>query len=335
MSYTTQVITAQAEFFALETEWQQLLTSSATNEVFQSFSFLATWWKEFRPGELSIISVRDKANNLVALAPLFSEKINEEKNIKMLGCINVSDYLDILITKNGVDELYPILLGAVKNLSWSRLEWCSLPEASPSRTWLKDFFTAHTVSELQQDVCPQIILPDNWEEYLSSLDRKQRHEIRRKERRLQERGYIYEEIVLPSQVDIADFIYLHKQSSKDKRDFWNTTHLEFFRQVLPAIGKQGWLRLFFLKVAEKRVAAMLVFDYNNQFQLYNSGFLLEEFSELSVGSLLTAHTIKRAIEEKRSVYDFLRGDESYKFRYTKHSKPIFDITITRDDPSAK
>ncbi|PIR61262.1 MAG: hypothetical protein COU68_00355 [Candidatus Pacebacteria bacterium CG10_big_fil_rev_8_21_14_0_10_45_6] len=329
MSYATQIITTENEYSALEGEWQELLESSATNQVFQSFSFLNTWWHTFNPGEISIIAVREEGT-LVALAPLFIQKESGKTHLKLLGCINVSDYLDVLVQKKLQAELYPVLLAVIDELIWDSLEWCSLPEESPSRMWLKQFFSDATVSEKQQDVCPQIELLNTWESYLTGLDRKQRHEIRRKERRLQAFEHKFEEILQPTTTDVADFIRLHKESSREKKSFWDDTHLNFFRHVLPNLGKQGWLRLFFLSIEGTRAASMIIFDYNQQFQLYNSGFLLKEFRELGVGSLLTAHTIKRAIEEKKVRYDFLRGNEAYKFRYTNTAKPIFDITITRD-----
>ena len=335
MSYTTDILTTESAFESLENEWQPLLEASATNEVFQTFSFLHTCWKSFAPGKLSLITVRDDLGKLLALAPLFLQEAAGTTSAQLLGCSTVSDYLDLLVDATLQNKLYPVLLQKIEELPWDTLAWCSLPEASPTRTWLKNFFSGEQVREMQQDVCPQIMLPASWETYLASIDRKQRHEIRRKERRLLAFEHSFEEIEQPSTLDIADFIRLHKASSQNKRAFWDDTHLAFFSQILPSLGKQRWLKLFFLKVKGVRAASMLIFDYNNAFQLYNSGFLLSEFRELSVGSLLTAHTIKRAIQEKRTMYDFLRGNEEYKFRYTAQAKPIFDITISRDRQSAK
>jgi len=329
MNYTTKIITTKQAFQDLENEWQKLLELSATNQIFQTHAFLFSWWQEFHPEKLCIITLRDAENRLVAVAPLFSEETSEGVTMRLLGCINVSDYLDSLVQKQLQDELYPILLESLAGLTWRSLKWCSLPEESASRVWLKQFFVSERVVETQQDVCPQIILPKTWEIYLSELNRKQRHEIRRKTRRLQEREHRFEEIKNPTQQDIDDFIYLHKQSSQNKRDFWDNVHLGFFRQLLPEIGKKDWLRLYFLRVENERAATMLIFDYNNQFLLYNSGFYLDKYRELSVGSLLVTYTIKQAIAQKRQIYDFLRGDESYKFRYTKTSKPIFDVCVTR------
>jgi CelD/BcsL family acetyltransferase involved in cellulose biosynthesis len=74
---------------------------------------------------------------------------------------------------------------------------------------------------------------------------------------------------------------------------------------------------------------MLIFDYNDQFLLYNSGFDPAQFNNLSTGNVLTAYTIKQAIEQRKTVYDFLRGDEVYKFRFGAVSQPVYDISVER------
>jgi CelD/BcsL family acetyltransferase involved in cellulose biosynthesis len=214
-------------------------------------------------------------------------------------------------------------------LKWESIFLCSLPETSPTRAWLKAVFSQ--ARETQQDVSPSIELPANWEEYLESIDRKQRHEIKRKMRRVEEVEHTFE--VITSEEDahqaLPDFISLHKASSTEKRDFWDENHLKFFSTFIPAAGAAGWLKLFFLKIGEVRAAAMLVFDYNNQYLLYNSGFDPNQFKNLSTGNVLTAYTIQQSIEEKKSVYDFLRGNEEYKFRFGAVSKPVFDIMVEK------
>jgi CelD/BcsL family acetyltransferase involved in cellulose biosynthesis len=74
---------------------------------------------------------------------------------------------------------------------------------------------------------------------------------------------------------------------------------------------------------------MLCFDYNNEFLLYNSGFDPEQFAHLSPGNVLTAYTIQDAIRLGRSRYDFLRGDEIYKFRFGAVAEPVCDLEVYR------
>lgn len=328
----TEIYTTEDVFTDLQAEWLDLLSRSVTNYVFQSPQFQGAWWKTLGEGELRVVVVRTDEGKLVGLAPLFLSKTESNKSqVCFIGCVNVSDYLDFLVDTHHVEEVY----GAFKNAltseikEWNSIYLCSLPAASPTRNWLKENFKNAT--EKQQDVSPSIQLPSSWEEYLSCLDRKQRHEIKRKMRRVSEVDHTYELVTtqIDAQSALNDFIALHKASSAEKRDFWDDNHLKFFSEFIPAAGKTGWLKLYFLKIGNIRAAAMLVFDYNNQYLLYNSGFDPSQFKQLSTGNVLTAHTIKMAIEEKKSVYDFLRGDEEYKFRFGAEAHPVFDISVIK------
>jgi CelD/BcsL family acetyltransferase involved in cellulose biosynthesis len=331
MQLRSTIYTEETVFTKLEAEWLDLLGRSVTNYVFQSPQFQAAWWQTLGEGELQIVAIRTEEDQLVGLAPLYVQSDDDgNKTVCFVGCVNVSDYLDILVDPAYQQEVYACLATVLKNqLKRDALFLCSLPEASPTRNWLKATFSQ--ASETQQDVSPSIELPASWDQYLESIDRKQRHEIQRKMRRVEEVEHTFETITTEedAQQSLPDFIRLHKASSSEKRDFWDENHLTFFNIFVPAAGAAGWLKLFFLKIGEVRAAAMLVFDYNNQYLLYNSGFDPNQFKNLSTGNVLTAYTIQKSIEENKSVYDFLRGNEEYKFRFGAESKPVYDISVKK------
>ena len=56
--------------------------------------------------------------------------------------------------------------------------------------------------------------------------------------------------------------------------------------------------------------------------LYNSGFD-PRLARFSPGLLLKAYLIKKAIEEKYQIFDFLRGDERYKFNLGAEKRDLF------------
>ena len=89
------------------------------------------------------------------------------------------------------------------------------------------------------------------------------------------------------------------------------------------------MNLSFLEFNSKRVSGCLVFDYQNDFMLYNSGY---DFSnrELSAGLINKAYTIKQAIELDRSRFNFLKGSERYKYELGGIDTPIYNISITRN-----
>ncbi|PIR61663.1 MAG: hypothetical protein COY81_00565 [Candidatus Pacebacteria bacterium CG_4_10_14_0_8_um_filter_43_12] len=333
MSLSVSIHTEATIFAQLKDEWLALLDRSITNYLFQTPQFQAAWWQTLGAGKLQLIVLRTAEGKLVGLAPFFiSAAANNKDELCFVGCVNVSDYLDLLVDKEHQTEVYQTLAQVLTTqlTSWKAFYFCSLPAASPTRNWLKQTFLA--AQEQQQDVSPFINLPASWEKYLAQLDRKQRHEIRRKLHRLAEVDHQFELISLEEEVleALPDFIKLHQASSAKKKDFWDGNHLRFFSTFIPQAAKAGWLRLHFLKLERKRVAAMLGFAYNGQFLLYNSGFDPTQFNHLGTGTLLTAHTIQVAIANQNLVYDFLRGDEEYKFRFGATSKPVFDISLTKN-----
>jgi CelD/BcsL family acetyltransferase involved in cellulose biosynthesis len=184
----------------------------------------------------------------------------------------------------------------------------------------------------EQDVCPVITLPQNWEDYLAAVGKKQRHEIRRKMRKIESEAETrWYAITSETEIDRAmdDFINLHQKSTQDKEEFWNNKLVQFFKALASRLAGLGWLRLYFIELNGVQAASMLCFDYNNEFLLYNSGYDPEQFAHLSPGNVLTSYTILDAIELGRSRYDFLRGDEIYKFRFGAEAEPVYDLEIYR------
>jgi CelD/BcsL family acetyltransferase involved in cellulose biosynthesis len=125
------------------------------------------------------------------------------------------------------------------------------------------------------------------------------------------------------------FITLHQKSTRDKQDFWSDQMILFFKAVAIELAKAGWLKLFFIEVNGVKAASLLCFDYNDEILVYNSGYDPEQFANLSPGNVLVSYSIQEAIRLGRSRYDFLRGDEVYKFRFGAQAEPVYDLHVTK------
>lgn len=310
-----------------------------TRQVFITPEFQKAWWDTLgksENGTLQVITIRNESGLLIGLAPLYHFITSEgQTQMSFIGCVNVSDYLDFIVDQDYVNEVYD---GIIEKLHATPQAvnsfFCSIPATSPTLSTFKEKLLkdAWQIKTTQQDVCPVISLPKTWDEYLAAIGKKQRHEIKRKWKKLfDEQDAEFELVELPNQAEaaITDFITLHQASSQEKKNFWNDDHVRFFIHFTQKTAEKSWLKLYFLKVNNVRVAAMLGFAYNNQFFLYNSGFVADQYREYGIGSVLTAYTIQQAIERGNVRYDFLRGDEAYKFRFRAVSEPVFDIQLTR------
>jgi CelD/BcsL family acetyltransferase involved in cellulose biosynthesis len=333
----TTIYTTAKGFEVLAQEWDDLLLRSTNAPFFMRYVYQRTWWQYLGNNDLVLMTIRTDEGRLVGLAPLYGG-INQagERELSFVGCVDVSDYLDLLVDRDYVEPVYQTLLDCLgsDSLPWDKLYLCSLPHNSITHTRLTEAVRARgwQAEVSQQDVCPVITLPGDWETYLAGIDKKQRHEIRRKLRKIeieaQTRWYAVDSIEGVDEA-MAAFIELHQKSTRDKEDFWTDGLIRFFTALATELAKVNWLKLYFIEVNGVRAAAMLCFDYNNEFLLYNSGFDPEQFAHLSPGNVLTAYTIQDAIRLGRRRYDFLRGDETYKYRFGAAAEPVYDLIMTR------
>ena len=329
-------------FTALREEWNALLARSRFDTLFLTWEWQSTWWTHLGSGDLWLLAWRDDRGTLIAIAPLYLQTADSsERQFTVVGCLEVSDYLDVIVATDREPEVYAALLdwlGSDEAPAWDVLDLCNLPASSPSHRLLPDLARArgYAVTTFQEDVCPIIDLPDSWEEYLAMLDKKQRHEVRRKLRRAQGAGDVSWYIVdhthdLAAEMD--DFIELHRLSQTEKDQFMEPQMQAFFHAAAQAVLDVGWLQLSFLEVNGEKAAAMFCFDYADSILVYNSGYDPQRYGTLSPGIVLLAYCIRHAIELGRAQFDFLQGDEVYKYRFGAHETKIYRTLITRPKAS--
>lgn len=328
-------------FDELKDEWQVLVEHSCTNTIFSTWEWHKNWWHAYHPGDLWVLAIRGDGNRLLGIASMFIEH-NEThgRTVRHVGCEDVTDYLDFIIDRDCTGPVYQALVSylVAHQDEYDLLNLCNVPEASPSTQAFVDGLKAenYDVTVSQQDVCPVIELPEDFETYLSNLDKKQRHEVRRKLRRAEgqrKMGSLDWYIVDEShdlEVEMDHFLRLMAASHPEKAGFLEEgTHVTFFKSIVPAALARGWLQLNFLTINETPVATYLNFDYNDHILVYNSGLDPEEYGQFSPGIVLLAYTIEHAIEEGRELFDFLRGDEQYKYRMGGKDTTVLNVRAQR------
>lgn len=329
------LLTDASAFSALEPEWNVLLQRSVSDTLFLTFEWQTIWWKHLGSGELRIITMREEDGTLVGLAPLFQETWNDgTPSLSLIGCVDVSDYLDLIVARGHEDAVYAALLETLArpDLRWpGGLHLCTLPESSPTNQRLKEMAEArgYATEWNLHDVAPVIDLPSSWDAYLETLEKKQRHEIRRKLRRVQETDHRWYPVEDPAALDraIADFAELHKASRPDKHLFMDQRMQGFFFDMARALQPRGWLQLHFLEVEGGRAASILNFVYRNDVLVYNSGYDPVKYGAFSPGIVLFAFSIQDAIGAGRRRFDFLRGDEEYKYRFGAKNTSVYELHI--------
>jgi len=309
-----------------ETEWNTLLQKSQTNVPFLRYGYLKRWWDfkgggEWQDAQLNIISAQ-KEGELVGIAPFFKATQSGSTKLLFLGSIEISDYLDFILAPQYSEGFFDQLFNYIsKNdfLGTNAISLYNIPESSYTLGALAKISRNHgwqlTIEKAYHT--PTIHLPDDWETYLAGVDKKQRHEIRRKLRRAQEFPDMikWQQVSDPESLDqaVEDFFSL-MVLDPEKSGFLSEDMRKQMRSLITWALEEKILWLSFLTIDGEKAAAYLCFDYGNRIWVYNSGYD-QQFSEYSPGWVLLSYLIRHAIENGRQDFDFMRGEELYKYRF--------------------
>jgi CelD/BcsL family acetyltransferase involved in cellulose biosynthesis len=184
----------------------------------------------------------------------------------------------------------------------------------------------------REERCPVLGLPESWDDYLKGLAGKDRHELRRKIRRLERewRDARIRAHASPHGLDqpLTTFLTLHRRSKSGKARFMDARMEGFFRKIAAALAARGWLRLWFLERDSGPVASLFCLEFDGSVGLYNSGFD-PAHAALSPGIVLLAHVVRDAIERRLRRFDFLRGEEPYKYAFGALPEDVFNLVLAR------
>ena len=324
-----------------ELAWEQALNNSGIRSPFLRYGFQREWWThlgggEWQNGELRIITANED-DELVGIAPLFVTEVDGEKQIHFIGSLEICDYLDFIIPANRANAFIQNALQIAVSeagATGSRIILHNIPDHSATIAVLegiakKDDWSVQTEKAYHT---PAIALPDDWDTYLMNIDKKQRHEIRRKIRRAEgseEDRVAWHIVGKEDDLDqaIADFISL-MENDPDKARFLSPKMRMQMDAIIRWAAQSDILQLSFLTVNEKNAASYLCFNHAGRIWVYNSGFS-PGYGYYSPGWVLLGYLIQHAINNGNTHFDFMRGDEEYKYRFGAQDSFVMKSTITR------
>lgn len=332
-----ELYTTEAVFDVLGKEWNRLLSAERSTDFFMTLAWQRIWWKHLGRGELAVVAIRDDEDALQGIGPWFIEEENGKRIVRTIGCEAVSDYLSAIAHVGREEEVFAALLDFMLSSdapAWDSFNLCNIPQDSPTLTILPSLTEARGLAaEIEQeDVCPVVSLPDTYDGYLENLDKKQRHELRRKRRRAEEYGVGCYVVGQEHDIDVEidAFFDLMAKSTPDKAAFLQEEgHKAFFHELGHAMLDEATLVLMFLMIEGQRAAAMWQFAYHYRMMLYNSGLNPSAFSALSPGIVLLTFSVEDAIQRGCHWYDFLQGEEEYKYRMGAETTTVHNLIMRR------
>ena len=319
-------LTVQEETFeSIWSDWERILPSCSTNTVFVTPWWQKIWWDNFcADNELSILSVRE-GEAVIGIASLMLS----DGKLTFTGDKALFDYFDFLVPTHNEARFYEPLFDHIMDMDWQSIDLPSLPQDSPTLDYMPRLARERglEVKVEQEETTPVAYLPDSWDEYLAGLRKKDRHELRRKLRRL-EAADSPRQYSCYSPECMQDFFRLLRASREDKKEFLTPEREKFFTDIAQELSSRNQFKLYFLEVNGERVAGCICFDYDESYLLYNSGYD-PSYSQLSVGLLNKALSLQTAIEEGRRSFNFLKGNERYKYNLGGKDEAVYHLTARR------
>jgi CelD/BcsL family acetyltransferase involved in cellulose biosynthesis len=324
---------------------------SASPSPFSRWTFHRAWWEAYRETSEPryLVCCHPATDDVVAIVPLMRRTTPEgphgeapARTLFMAASYH-ADYATVLCAPADLPAVAAALACALRDDprdAWDAIDLRRLRRDDPALDALADGFRGvgeWQVEVAQEDVCPVVTLPGDgdWEGYLATLDKKARHEIRRKLRRAETVGPV---VFRPLPLDassVESFIALHQARWGAQGLFPDTPDGVRSRRFLhrltaleAAEGERAQLLLGEVSVGDRVVFSTASFDDGRTCFFYNAG-MDPAARELSPGVTGTAAFLRDRLEAGCQRFDFLRGDEPYKYEWGAVDEPIERIVVRR------
>ncbi len=343
------VVRSDAELRELERDWKELFYRIGCSNPFLSWEWMATHWTHLSTADqkLYVITVRDELGTLTGLAPLqlsHSVKLLRTRRVGFIADELVgTDYLDFLVDecdrKTVLAKISDLLCEQKEN--WDYLEFRDSLEDSAVATDLAELLRKNQLSchRSSSSLCPFVPLPDVATTFFSSVGKKLRSNYSYYLRSLKREGPVEFQVVKDKTELLELFevlVELHRARFVGKSNesaFLQPEVLKFHRAALGQLATAGMARLYVLRLREQPIAILYGMSSGKRLFFYQSG-IDPNFGRFSPGMLLVGSVIESAISERLCEFDFLRGDEPYKFQWTSQTRQMGTLRFYRHSPKS-
>jgi CelD/BcsL family acetyltransferase involved in cellulose biosynthesis len=306
--------------------WNDLHRAVPQAGLCSSLEWCRCWLETVGQAARPFVAVlRDHRGNPLALAPLCLQRHQKVRWLGFMGRERVSgDHLDLIVRPEDHAAAARVLLARLAGEDgYDGLILGELAPTSPLLSAAVDWAEENEFPwyEREHRRLPFVELPGRFEEFLAGLSGNMRYHVRRRRRGLARHTNTAVELVRGGpRVDevLADFFELHRL--RWERDglpgnFTDPQMCEFLRRFCRGAARSGGLRIHALCREGRTEGVLIAFHDGSTVSYYQMGWDPRSPVD-SPGVLLLAASIEQAVAEGMARYDFLRGDEAYKQRWT-------------------
>jgi len=336
-------ITEINEFNKLKTYWNDVLSNSKENSFFLTWEHVAVSVKNLNDNQKLYILYIKNDDKIIAIAPLRKSKYSFRRGlsyniIEPLDYGTSTDYNGLILTEQKSKTLLFFLSYLYRQKDWDFIKFSDIPKKSIFANLLIKFKNFFPVFELTKGaICPYLELPDSIEDFLKRYSKNFRKNLRRRLRALQrDHGKVeiknyHEFCSIEEGMNLFFDLHQKRWLSINKPGAFNVQKVrDIFLDRAKFFDKKGWFALYFLVVNGKPIAAKYVIEYDKKIHGCLSGFE-PRYSSYGIGNLLLMKVIETGITRKFSEYDFMKGDELYKFNWTKKYRTNINVKFINNN----
>ena len=296
---------------------------------FQSPAWLDAWWTWLGGGERHDLLARDDAGTPIASLPMFVWRDGASRRLVPVGAGH-SDYCDALIDPAWRADATAGLWAAMIAIE-DRWDEILLPDLRPCSPLLAGVPDGWIVEDSEGETCPILDLTRG--DPLKTLSKSRRRKVVHDRNRAAALGDVTTTFVAPAEIDAAlDALFaLHAarwQALGEPGVLADPRVQGFHRAAAPALAAAGLLRMIVVRHRDRIVSVLLAFADARAGYSYAIGNDLSIPGQ-SFGTLAFLVAIERAAAEGASAFDFLRGEEPYKYAWGATPTRTMRRTIRR------
>ena len=340
-SGTWHLASNQSEFLKLQSGWERLFQENPRHSPFLAWGWVNAWLKHIaRPHELQIIYLQDADGIVQYILPLhrptgkFGIKSRRTMLVGNYG-LECSDGLGCLCAPDLEDQSANLTARAINHF-YDRNDVISLGFLDsiggfPHRLKVAMQSGDRLIKVRPDAVCPAFDLPGSWDGYLGQLSYKFRSQVRRSCRQFGADGQPALQLVDAADVEafVRDLIRLNRSRLSAKGE---TSSLEdralraFFEEAIPYMASHGIAWMDTIVQNREVLGSALHFVHGDTIYYYMGGFD-DKARKMQPGTALLAQVMQRGIDNGFTRFDFLRGDEAYKYRWCATAVSTHNVTI--------
>jgi len=348
-----EYITSDVEFQGLASEWNDLLRNSQANSIFLTWEWLFCWWEIYKDDckNLLLVRVRGEEGETLCLVPLMME---ESRLLNLLPVFKIrflgtgekeqdeicTEYLDFIVAKKAdtsaiVSFVFDNLIKDNENIDYllfEKMSETSLLSENIDKAPIKGFDKNVKITGRSH----YIKLENDWDLFMAGLSSSQRYRVKRTLKEFRKQGEVEFKIVSDRnqlQDTFNHLARLHQKrwTARGQDGLFSSSYFcNFHIKLMNLLLENGNLMLAELIVNNKICAVIYNLNYDGVISYYQSGIDTDlENSKLRPGLAIHTLAIEAALKTGATEYDFLLGDSDYKRQWSKTTKTIYTIKLTR------